>query len=213
MPQCHLCVKKKGTTVWVSRWMERLLTCDDCEPIGDRFKPDPFIGARPIDDTIWTLFEFRGRKDYPWACTGMKDPVEHSFKCFDCHEIAPSQNGPGKPGRLDHMALWMYGNVELPKEFRFTKYDGSKGEFICCEACGQKRHETNRDGKGTVTEDVARYITEHDLPIYDPPRTVMPWAMRPYGLRGQYKEGPYGPFGPSKGVSSSGGSATAMVIN
>lgn len=157
MPQCHMCVTTKGTTVWKNCYMDRLLTCDKCEPPAPpseyvRYYKDPY----GMDN-----LEYRGRAEYAWAMTGMQDPIADSFLCFDCHTMAKAEDR----GVLKHMAIWMYGNVKMPKQFRFAKYEGRAREFIVCNECGLKRHQQRRDGRGTVTEDVAKYIVHHELPL------------------------------------------------
>jgi hypothetical protein len=157
MPQCHVCVKNKGTTVWKNCYMERLLTCDKCEPPEAsceyvKFHKDPY-GMDGL--------KYHGCVEYAWAMTGVQDPIADSFLCFDCHTMAKAND----KGVLEHMAIWMYGNVKLPKYFRFKKYEGRAREFIVCNECGVKRHAEGRDGRGTVTEDVAKYIVRNELPI------------------------------------------------
>lgn len=142
---CHLCVKNQGTRVWMDWWCCRLLTCDTCQP--ENYN---------LDDCDKSVF-LKPSKEYPWGIKNVVDPVADSFKCFDCGQIAPS-----KRGFLEHMALWMYGNVKLPAEFRFQR-EGREGEFLCCDACGLKRHAEGRSGRGVVTEDVAKFIASKRL--------------------------------------------------
>ena len=135
--------------------MERILTCDKCVP-----KPSCIDGFYEIDPhQSYESFQLHGSKNYQWAATGLKDPIAHSFKCFDCHKMAPAD----EKGYLGYMAVYMYGNVELPKEFRFTKYEDQENEFVVCDKCGKERHEQDRDGKGTVTNNVAKYIVDNNL--------------------------------------------------
>jgi hypothetical protein len=161
MPRCHLCLYNRGTKVWVNRYNyeDKLLTCGTCYP-----SRSYELYKRYGWDIRKVVPGFHGSEEYPWACTGVSrdNPDQDSFTCFDCRRVAP----PQRPGVLYHMAIWMYGNVEMPEEFRFKNFkkDFRKGEFIVCEACGQKRHAERRDGRGTVTEDVAVYNTARSVP-------------------------------------------------